>query len=249
MIHLSIGLIVGIVMGLTGAGGALISIPLFITLLNATIKEATVLSLIAVILGTLANLIGQKGKPELKIVIPFVFAGALASYVSLPLKNLIPDIGIAIILLLIGLYSLWSIWKKSNVKIEDTETAGLLKTSFIGFNLGIITTFTGLGGGVLLVPVLMNFYRKNYQQAIPTSLLTIMLISGISFITQIKVAFKLIEIYELIFIGFGTVAAYFVLKLLLKKINKEKLEFLRKIVFTMVTLYSVSNVLLKSIEV
>ena len=56
MSNILIGVIVGLIMGLTGAGGALISIPLFLSLMNVSLKEATVLSLIAVMLGSLINL-------------------------------------------------------------------------------------------------------------------------------------------------------------------------------------------------
>ena len=247
MVFVCIGLIVGIVMGLTGAGGALISIPLFLALLNASLKEATILSLTAVILSTLINLIGQKYKPELRIVAPFVVFGAIGNYISLPLKREFSDIIIASLLLFIGLYSLWTIWGKREEVKKRTGNHHLLKSSIIGIFLGVITTLTGLGGGVLLIPILVNFYSKTYQEAIPTSLLTILLISSISFFSQIEGALNILKLSDFFFIGVGSSGSYLVLKWLLNKIEKNKIESIRKIVFTSVTFYSVTSVFLKSL--
>jgi len=44
MIYAFCGLIIGIVMGLTGAGGALVAIPLFMQFLALTLKDASVYS-------------------------------------------------------------------------------------------------------------------------------------------------------------------------------------------------------------
>jgi uncharacterized membrane protein YfcA len=246
MEHLIIGLIVGIVMGLTGAGGALISIPLFLYLLNTTVKEATVLSLIAVMLGTLVNLFGQSFKPNLKIVLPIVIFGALANFATLPLKEMMADMWIAGILVTIGAYSLWSIWNPGIKKVSRWGQS-FLKTSLIGLGLGVITTLTGLGGGVLLIPILINFFGKSYEEALPTSLLTILMISAISFLAQINVGMKLINLPELGLIAVGAVSSFFLLKQFLKMISKDKIEITRKMLFTIVTIYSVSSVVIKSL--
>src|SRR5690606_28602907 len=111
-------LIVGIVVGLTGAGGALISIPLFLLLLGATLKEATVLSLVAVIIGTSINLTGQLKRVDSKIAIPLSLAGIVANYGTSFLKPLTPDLVVAGLLILIAVYSLWSVW---SIK-EDSQS-------------------------------------------------------------------------------------------------------------------------------
>ena len=245
MEHLLIGLTVGIIMGLTGAGGALISIPLFISLLNSSIKEATVLSLVAVIIGTSVNLFGQASKASLKIVLLLVSFGAVTNYLSLPLKAMLPDLAIAGLLLLIGSYSVWSVWQKPGEKHQSTES--VFKTAIFGSGLGILTTLTGLGGGVLLVPILIRFYNKNYEEALPSSLMTILLISLISLSLQFKTAMQIIDVPELGLLVTGSLVAFFLLKAILKKFNKDTIQLLRKVTFTAVALYSVTAVLIKSI--
>jgi len=248
MIHIFIGLIVGLVMGLTGAGGALISIPLFMNLLGATLKEATILSLVAVLFGTSANLIGSLNKVDWKIVLSFAFFGGLANFLSLGLKGITPDIVIAGMLSLIGLYSIVSVWQKKNDPDQMNEgKESFLKLFITGSALGLVTTLTGLGGGVLLVPVLIKFYGKNYNGALPTSLATIFLISLSSFLIQGKTGFTLITLKELGLIGSGALISFIVLKKGLTLLDTDKVILARKVVFTSVTVYSITSVMIKAI--
>ena len=55
MNYLAIGSVIGLVMGLTGSGGALVAIPLFMYVLELGLKEASVLSLVAVRLASSFN--------------------------------------------------------------------------------------------------------------------------------------------------------------------------------------------------
>lgn len=245
MEHLVIGIIVGFIMGLTGAGGALISIPLFIQLLDFNVKEATVLSLLAVILGTITNLLGQRKKIDFKIVILFVIFGGLANLASLPLKHLIPNGGIALLLLGIGIFSLWSVWQPPHVERKVIEVSTLI-TILIGLGLGLVTILTGLGGGVLLIPLLIKVYRKNYAEALPTSLMTILFISLISLFMQKDAALELISLQEAEFLSVGAVVAFGMLALLLRKLNIRHFTLLRQIVFSLVIFYSVTTVILQS---
>lgn len=247
MLYTVIGLIVGIIMGLTGAGGAMISIPLFINLLNTSLKEATVLSLAAVVLGTAVNLMGQISAANKKIIFAFGLGGIVTNYVSLPLKAETPDWVIAIILTLIGIYSIWSVWKKQNEQSSQSGMGMVIPKALIaGSFVGLLTTLTGLGGGVVLVPILINFFGNNYQQALPTSLGSILLISVTSFIFQSKTAFELINFTELSLMAAGALLAFFLLKLLIKKVAARKILMIRKIVFTAVTLYSIISVIYKA---
>jgi uncharacterized protein len=249
MIYIAIGLIVGIIMGLTGAGGAMVSIPLFIGLLNTSLKEATILSLVAVVFGTAVNLFSMLSKIHKKIAVTLSLAGAVANYVSLPLKNHTPDWLIAGLLAIIGSYSIWSVWRR-----DENQNNSLEKDSFVipkglvaGAFLGLITTLTGLGGGVILVPLLIRFFKKSYEEALPTSLGTILLISLTSFILQSKTAFSLISFTDLSLLGSGAFLSFIILKLILKNINDNKILQARRVVFTTVTIYSVISVIMKAI--
>ena len=246
MSNILIGIIVGLIMGLTGAGGALISIPLFLGLMNVSLKEATVLSLIAVMLGSLINLLGAKSHTDKKMVLIFVAFGALANYLTLPLKETLPNLLIALLLSAIALFSVWSLWKKESPTAHIPAKNHGIKMIATGLFLGVITTLTGLGGGVMLIPILMSWFGKSYDEALPVSLGTILFISLSSFLMQKKMALELISPSEIGFIALGTLMAFFSLKFILKRTNPVGLLFLRKFLFTLVTIYSITSVLVKS---
>lgn len=247
MLYTIIGLIVGIIMGLTGAGGAMISIPLFINLLDTSLKEATVLSLVAVVLGTAVNLIGQFSKANKKIVIAFGLGGIVTNYTSLPLKVQTPEWLIAAILTIIGIYSIWSVWHKTAQENFHSKSSMVIPKALIaGSFVGLLTTLTGLGGGVILVPILINFFGNTYERALPTSLGTILLISLTSFIFQSKVAFELINGNQLSLMAAGALLAFFLLKNIIKRVAEKKILLSRKIVFTAVTIYSIISVIYKA---
>lgn len=247
MTYAGIGLIVGMIMGLTGAGGALISIPLFLFLLGTTLKEATVLSLVAVVFGTSVNLIGQLAKVNKKIALSLSLSGIIANYGTLFLKPLTPDIVVAALLTVIALYSLWSVWGGRVNSVNEMSHRGvILKSLGAGAFLGVLTTLTGLGGGVILVPILIKLFGRTYTEALPTSLATIFLISLSSFIFQSEMALQLITLIQLGYLGAGALIAFFLLKLLIIKLDNSKVDTIRRIVFSIVTVYSAASVIVKA---
>lgn len=247
MTYAGIGLIVGIIMGLTGAGGAMISIPLFLSLLGTTLKEATVLSLVAVVFGTSVNLLGQISKVNKKIALSLSISGIIANYGTLFLKPLTPDFVVAGLLTIIAIYSLWSVWSgKKNSSREANNKGVILKSLGAGTLLGVLTTLTGLGGGVVLVPILIKLFGRTYSEALPTSLATIFLISLSSFIFQSEMALQLITFIQLAYLGAGALIAFFMLKVFIRKIDDSKVDKMRKGVFSVVTVYSAISVIIKA---
>lgn len=247
MVYLAIGSIVGIIMGITGAGGALIAIPLFITLLDTTLKEATVLSLIAVVFGTAVNLFGLMSRIDKRVTIPLSLAGIVTNFISLPLKSNVSDVVIVGLLAFLGIYSVVSVWTKHKETGLVGDAHHLFKALLAGSLLGLITTLTGLGGGVVLIPILLRFFGKSYDAAVPTSLATIFLISLSAFALQSTTALRLLTPQQLIGIGGGAIVASFTLKRFLTRMKQDSVLKTRKIIFTMVAVYSIMSVIIKAL--
>lgn len=233
-------------MGITGAGGAIIAIPLFQVLLGSTIKEATILSLIAVLFGTVVNLVGRTGEVKWKIAAGFAIFGTISNYLTIPLKMRISETFIAMSLVGIGLFSLWSVWKSQKALSRAFLKVSIIKIALIGLLLGLVTTLTGLGGGVLLIPILLRVFGMTYEEALPTSLTTIFLISFSALIFQGPKTIELINASDILLIGLGALVGFGSLKYSLKSINENKKLLLRKIVFSVATLVSLIIVLIKT---
>jgi len=241
MIYLFCGLVVGIVMGLTGSGGALISIPLFITFLHLPLKEASVLSLIVVMLGSFSNFINYKKFTNYKLGSLFVIASAFGSYASAPFKKGLPDKGVAVLLSIVSFVALVQVWRPIKPKEHD-EIPGVIISSLIGIILGILTTFTGIGGGILIVPVLLSFYKFDQNQALATSLLTVGFSSMLSFLIQMLDGAKIHLELSFFNLVIGTFSASFLLKWLTQRWSAVVLMRIRKITFTLVIFLALTKV-------
>lgn len=243
-----IGFIVGLLMGVTGAGGAIIAIPLFQLLNGSTLKEATVLSLITVLMGTGINLASHFKNVKWNLALSLAISGTVANYLSLPIKTFIPEAIIVLLLVTIGVFSIWSVWKSSPEKTQSEKNQiHPLIIILTGFFLGLITTLTGLGGGVLLIPLLLHIFRMDYEEAIPTSLSSIFLISFSSLLIQGAKTLELMRLSDFFLITTGGIIAFICLNLFLKKMSKTRKLKLRKYVFTIATITSLIIVILKTL--
>jgi uncharacterized membrane protein YfcA len=236
MIAIFVGIIVGIVMGLTGAGGALVAIPLFMQLMGMTLKQASLYSLIAVVFASIFNYYHQRQFANKKLGLLLFIFSIIGSIIAIPYKPMMPDAMIAWLLIIIALYSLFTIWKPVSIKpkVKLSQKKLLMITIMSGFILGLLTTFTGLGGGVLILPILIGIYGLNQNISVATSLLSIGLSSTFSFVAQIIHGSQVDFDYQLASIILGIVIASFIIKKALVNISAANLALIRKIVFSIV---------------
>lgn len=239
------GLFIGAVMGLTGSGGALVAIPLFMYLLSMGLKEATSFSLVAVIIAALINLVSQYKRADAKtaaLLIPFSVVG---SYFSIPLKALTPDLVIVTLLSLISLYSLWSVWTASATTAEDTgpQATRWALIAVVGTGLGVLTTLTGLGGGVLLMPIFVGLFQLPAPRAVATSLVAVALSSIFSLLFQVRAGASLPALEQLLWLSLGIVVVAQGLKALTQRLPPETMTRTRQIVFTFVVIFAMMKII------
>lgn len=239
-----IGSVIGLVMGLTGAGGALVAIPLFIEFLGMTLKEASVYSLLAVVVASLSNFYHQRTHADFKLSLGLIVFSGIGSILSAPYKALLPDFLISILLAIVSLYSLYSVWRPLTLGSdqEKNQKKSLFKTSFIGLFLGGLTTFTGLGGGVLMLPILLNIYKMPQKNAVATSLIVVGVSSLISFTAQLFRAENLVFDNTIVPILIGVILISYVVKLMISKLSQKALTLSRQIIFTVVVLLALLKI-------
>lgn len=242
MTFLLIGIFIGMVMGLTGSGGALVGIPLYMMILGSTLKEASVLSLVSVILAAIINLIPLARKSDLKTSITLFSTSLIGAYFSVGIKQHLSDFFIALILSAVAIYSLVITWKTAPAQQIDHAQVKLPLAMVTGLILGALTTLTGLGGGVLLMPVLTGAFKFSTERALPTSLLTIFLSSSASLLFQVQGGFELPEIWTMGLLALGIVSAAFGLRQINRLISAQKLNLARKIVFSLVVVLALSKI-------
>jgi uncharacterized protein len=172
------GIAVGFASGLLGVGGCFIMVPVQYWALTSVGVDPTIAIRIAfgtnllVVLPTAfsgAMTHHRKGAVLWKAGITFGIAGALGAFSGafiashLPGRVLTMAFGIAVILGALRMLTA----KPSQITEEPSDSL----TSFIlwGIPLGIVSGIIGIGGGVLMIPIMVYFLRFKMHQAVGTS--------------------------------------------------------------------------------
>lgn len=243
MINLLCGFLIGSVLGLTGAGGALVAIPLFMQFLALSLKEASLLSLVAVVIAAFTHFMRMRKATDFFTGSLIVAASAFASYLSSPLKAQLSALWVALLLSAVAIYALVSIWRPRPALITHQSSHAPWPLSLlIGSILGILTTLTGLGGGVLMLPVLQNIYRFDSARAMATSLFAVGLSSLSSLLIQLIQGAQIDLGVGLLFLVIGIICASWLIGFLTKSLSPGQLLRLRQIVFTLVVVLTLSKI-------
>lgn len=249
-----ISLIVGLVLGLTGSGGGLVAIPLFIQVMKMDVKQATAISLVTVFLGALLNWRTQRHNTQTKISVLLFGTSILGSAFSSFLKPFVPSVVIAAMIVVLSLYSLLQFWRGKNKSASENSEipseeirVSWITTWVAGFGLGVLTTLTGLGGGVVLVPLLLRVFGLYLHQAIATSLLTIALTSLGSLMFQSGVVFETVDLISFFLLVVGVFLSGLILPAVLKKFSEQKILMARRVVFTVVIFWAIVSVISKTL--
>lgn len=227
-----VGAASGIVMGLAGTGGGVISIPILMTLGGYDVKEASGYGLLALTVGaTLTWLVQRKHTIYSITAVLVVFSGTMA-FLTAPLKAISPHWIVTSFLNLTCLFSLYSLWtpRKPEDRGEISPFFYRLKTASIGGIItGFLSTMTGLGGGVVIIPWLTSITRIRFENAMACSLLTIAITAPISAWRQKTVDLALQEWIALII---SILVVSFITKKLLTHLPSAQLILVRKLTLT-----------------
>jgi uncharacterized membrane protein YfcA len=195
-------LVVGLVLGLIGGGGSILTVPLLVYLLGYNPIVATAYSLFVV--GT-TSMVGtfqkhKKGLVDFKTGLAFSFPSFIAVYLSR--RYLVPGIpktilnfgdftltkemGIMIFFALIMLIASVSMIKNQKESDVSQTKQAYYKTFIQGLIIGTITGLIGAGGGFLYVPALVLWANVPMKKAVGTSLIIVTINSLIGFIGDIQ---------------------------------------------------------------
>lgn len=195
MLMLSLlGLFVGLLMGLTGAGGGILAVPLLVFLTGMTVTTAAPIALTAVFMAAAIGAIAGHAQGMLRYRAAAVMAllgvvlAPVGLWVAHQLDNRLLMAVFAVLLLIVAVESLQQ--KKQpqaedNIRcLLDPDTGRLRWTSRCSLSLvsagavaGFLSGLVGVGGGFVIVPALGRLSNLSIQAVIPTSLGVIALVS------------------------------------------------------------------------
>jgi uncharacterized membrane protein YfcA len=173
---IGIGLLVGLFSGLFGVGGGVILVPLLVLLFAVEQKRAQATSLVVVALAAVTGATTYSfGFSVLWEAVPFLIAGGLiGTWVGLALVVRIATrwLQLGFSLLLVGAAArLVFLSFSDGVNNVPELGAGVVLGYFLaGLAMGLLSSLLGVGGGIIVVPLLVTFFGFSQQLAQGTSL-------------------------------------------------------------------------------
>lgn len=197
-------LIIGIVLGLIGGGGSILTVPVLVYLLAINPVTATAYSLFVVgasaLVGAFKNM--QKKLVDFRTAIVFSIPAFIAVYATR--KYMVPaipeslfsiggfeitkNIGIMLFFAIIMILASVSMIRENGKKKADAEKISYNYPLIIieGIVVGVLTGIVGAGGGFLIIPALVLLAKLPMKKAVATSLLIIAIKSLIGFIGDVQ---------------------------------------------------------------
>jgi uncharacterized membrane protein YfcA len=193
--YIILGFVAGIASGMFGIGGGLIMVPVLTLLFGFGLKEANGTSLAVILLPvSLFAVINYYRAGHLKIqTAAWVAAGIVVG--SIVGARVAIDLPVDILKRVYGLFLLWMAWRFFEPRKFYAERRGRLAAAppapaadqrpigtglalgllVLGFFAGIGAGLFGIGGGVIIVPILMSLFSFEQREAVGTSLAALLL--------------------------------------------------------------------------
>lgn len=175
---LLVGLAIGAVLGLIGAGGAVVAVPAFLYLFGFDPLAATTASLVVVGASATSGVIPRLRQQQVRVKQALVFwvLGVAGTFAGARLATVLPEpviiTGFAIVMLAAAV----AMWRKSSRPQPTAErTAAPWLLVLVALAIGLLTGLFGVGGGFLIVPALVLVFAFPFGIATGTSLLIIAL--------------------------------------------------------------------------
>lgn len=177
------GAIVGIILGLVGGGGSILAVPLLVYFVGVSSTHVALgTSAIGVALTATANLVPhwRMGNVKWRCAGVFAAAGIFGAFAGSSIAKTINGESLlmlfGLLMLSVGLTMLFNRNGDGDPDIHLTRaTASVLLPRLIpvGFGVGALSGFFGIGGGFLIVPGLMFATGMPLRYAIGTSLVAV----------------------------------------------------------------------------
>ncbi len=173
------GLVIGLMLGLTGGGGSILTVPLLVYIVGLDAKVAIATSLLVVGLAGLAGLLAHSraGNVYWRTGLIFGVAGMAGAYSGGRAAIFFAD---AVLLLLFAgvMIASGTVMLRKKAPSDEITSAPPPQRNWLrlvsdGFVVGLVTGLVGAGGGFLIVPALALLGGLPMHAAVGTSLLVI----------------------------------------------------------------------------
>ncbi len=218
--------IMGLILGLIGAGGSILTVPILVYLFELGAVYATAYSLFIVGLTALFGMYQYYTKGLIDIKTGVIFAVPSFAGVFIARKFIIPalpqniltvgefvitkDILIMLTFAVVMLLASWSMIRDSGSgeKKDRSASGAWWLIALEGLIVGGITGFVGAGGGFLIIPALVLLAGLEMKTAVGTSLMIIAAKSLFGFLGDVTTLPQIDWTFLLIFSGLSVIGIF-----------------------------------------
>lgn len=178
-LYILCGLIAGLLGGYLGLGGGIVMVPFLTVAMGVDIKTAVPVSMAAMVVNSISasNEYLKKGMVDLELVVIFSIFTVTGNIIGSNLSPYISADVTRLVLTILLIYTSVSLFKKKNnnkhITFTDNRYKHLAVCSCISLFIGIIASIVGIGGGVVIVPLLYLVIGMPLSTARGTSTLMI----------------------------------------------------------------------------
>ncbi|WP_225753426.1 sulfite exporter TauE/SafE family protein [Actinotalea sp. Marseille-Q4924] len=208
---LVVGVLGGVMSGLFGVGGGILMVPLLILMAGLNQKQAATTSLAAIIPAALVGSATYLANDSVDVVVAGIVAvgGIAGSYVGARLLRRIPMAWLRWLFIALLVAVAIRMFLTVPERGADIELSPLVVLALVatGLFMGVASGLFGIGGGVILVPVLIALFGQGDLAAKGTSLLTMLPTAIMGTVTNLRG--RMVDLRAGAVVGLGATVASF----------------------------------------
>lgn len=184
---MALAALIGVSLGVLGSGGSIVTLPVLVYIAHVPAKEAVGMSMAIVgatsLFGALIH--WRRRNVDTKAALIFSLFGMAGAFVGSTGTHLLSKQALLLmfsgVMLIVG-----SLMLRGGVRLDSYRVCHIPRCMLVGFVVGLLTGFLGVGGGFLIVPALILTAGLDTRRAGGTSLAVIALNSATGLLGQLR---------------------------------------------------------------
>ena len=178
------GAFVGVISGFFGVGGGTILVPILMAL-GLDIKEAIAISVVQMVFSSIfgSYLNFKRGTLKISSTIFFGLGGLIGSFFSGFIIKNVSSLTLKYVFLGVVLFAIYRFFKAPHKQdLPPVENKPLFFV--IGVMIGMFATSVGIGGALILTPIMVGFLRFSVKEAVGAGLFFVVFSSMSGFVSM-----------------------------------------------------------------